>query len=127
MCLILNLLPQILFILLFSTTELRGFKSAAKDPQWMAAMCEEMDALKHSNTWKSLPRPNSSNVVGSKWIFRIKYNYDGTIRCYKARSVAQGFTQISGLDYSHTFSHVVKATTIRIVLSLNVLNGWKLH
>ncbi|GJW53128.1 retrovirus-related pol polyprotein from transposon RE1 [Tanacetum coccineum] len=46
---------------------------------------------------------------------------------FKARVVAQGFTQIPGLDYSHTFSPVVKASTVRIVLSLAVLHRWRLH
>ncbi|GKE50333.1 retrovirus-related pol polyprotein from transposon TNT 1-94, partial [Tanacetum coccineum] len=49
------------------------------------------------------------------------------IERHKARLVAQGFSQIPSLDYSHTFSPVVKATTVRVVLSLAVIYGWKLH
>lgn len=51
----------------------------------------------------------------------------GKIDRYKARLVAQGFTQISGFDFSHTFRPVVKATTVRIVLSLATTNRWSLH
>ncbi|KAK1432520.1 hypothetical protein QVD17_09417 [Tagetes erecta] len=116
-----------LHVALSTATEPRGFKSAAKHPQWMAAMVEEIKALHQNNTWQLVPRPSSMNVVGSKWVFRTKYHSDGSIDRYKARLVAQGFTQIPGLDYSHTFSPVVKASTIRIVLSLAVLNKWKLH
>ncbi|KAJ0781817.1 putative RNA-directed DNA polymerase [Helianthus annuus] len=116
-----------LHVALTASTEPRGYKSAAKNPKWIAAMHEEIDALKYNNTWTLVPRPSDTNVVGSKWVYRIKYHSDGSIERYKARLVAQGYTQIPGLDYSHTFSPVVKASTVRIVLSLAVLNDWKLH
>ena len=41
--------------------------------------------------------------------------------------VAQGFTQILGLDYFETFSPVVKASTIRIVLAIAVSFPWPLR
>lgn len=112
---------------LFSTTEPKGFKSAAKHPKWFVAMCNEMDALRQNDTYDLVPRPKHANIVGSKWVFRTKFNVDGTVDQFKARLVAQGFTQVPGQDYSATFSPVVKASTVRIVLSLVVLHKWPLH
>ncbi|KAL7613342.1 hypothetical protein Lser_V15G09609 [Lactuca serriola] len=111
----------------FTTKEPKGFKLAAKNPHWLLAMEEEMSALQANDTWELVPRPASSNVVGSKWVFRTKFHSDGTVERLKARLVAQGFTQVPGQDYSHTFNPVVKASTVRIVLSLAMIHKWPLH
>jgi hypothetical protein len=60
-------------------------------------MHEEIDALNQNNTWSFIPRPPGANVVGSKWIFRTKMKEDGTIDRFKARLVANGYTQIPGV------------------------------
>lgn len=86
----------------------------------MSAMQEEMDALHANRTWDLVPPPSNTNIVGSKWVFRTKFKSDGSIDRYKARLVAQGFTQIPGSDFHHTFSPVVKAATVRVVLALSV-------
>lgn len=85
-------------------------------------MHDELNALKNNHTWDLVQRPTNSNVVGSKWIFKIKYKADGSLDRYKALLVAQGFTQVPGLDFSHTFSAVVKSSIIRVVLSLATVN-----
>ena len=66
-------------------------------------------------------------LVENKWIFRVKQNSNGSISRYKARLVAKGFLQAEGVDYQETFSLVVKAATIRIVLNLAVVHDWKLR
>jgi Reverse transcriptase (RNA-dependent DNA polymerase) len=71
--------------------------------------------------------PSGSHVIDSKWIFKIKKKADGTIHRYKARLVAKGYTQEYGLDYFDTFSPVVKPTTIRVVLTIALSNGWSLR
>src|ERR1044072_9891663 len=90
-------------------------------------MEEELSALHKNTTWTLVPPPSTTNVVGSKWVFRTKYKSDDTVERLKMRLVAQGFTQIPGFDYSLSFSLSVKATTVRLILSLAVLHGWQLH
>jgi hypothetical protein len=60
-------------------------------------------------------------------VFRIKRHVDGSIDRYKARLVAKGFNQRPSLDYTETFSPVVKPVTIRTVLTLAVMQGWSLR
>jgi len=74
-----------------------------------------------------VPPSLNKNVVGSKWVFYIKYLSDGTVDRFKARLVAKGYTQQPSLDFTDTFSHVVKASTVRVVLSLVVSNNWPLR
>lgn len=88
----------------------RGFKSAAKSPAWLSAMQEEIDALHDNHTWDLVPRPPDVNIVGSKWVFCTKFHSDGSIKRHKTHLVAQGFTQVLGSDFHHTFSPVVKAS-----------------
>lgn len=57
-------------------------------------------------------------------MFKVKYKSDGTLGRYKARLVAQGFTQTPGLDFFDTFSPVIKPSTVRIVLSIVAALDW---
>ena len=90
-------------------------------------MSEELDALQQNNTWSLVPRPVNANIVGSKWVYRTKFKEDGSIDKYKARLVAQGYTQIPGLDFEETFSPVIKPTTIRLIFSLAVTLNWTMR
>lgn len=62
----LSLLSHQLHVALLSDATLKGYKTAAKHPHWMAAMRDEMEALIQNRTWVLVPRPHASNVVGSK-------------------------------------------------------------
>jgi len=83
--------------------------------------------LQNNHTWNLVPRPADTNIMGSKWVFRTKYLPDGSIDRLKAHLVAKGYTQIPGLDYTDTFSPIIKATTVRGVLYLAVTNKWPLR
>lgn len=42
---------------LITSQEPKGIKSALKFPAWVAAMDEELSALKTNKTWELVPRP----------------------------------------------------------------------
>lgn len=90
-------------------------------------MSEEFDALIQQGTWELVPQPQATNLIGCKWVYRIKRNSNGDIDRYKARLVAKGFHQRPELDYTQTFSPVFKPTTIRLVLSLALQHNWPLR
>lgn len=92
----------------------------------VTAMQEELTALYQNQTWSLVPRPPDTNVVGSKWVYKIKYKEDGSTDRFKARLFAKGLTQIPGVDFTETFSLVVKHTTIRLALALAVRSCWVL-
>ena len=60
-------------------------------------------------------------------MFKTKLKEDGTLDRYKACLVAQGFTQVHGIDYKETFSPVIKVITIRLILSIVVSSNWSLR
>ena len=101
--------------------------AAFASPQWTQAMNDEYRALITNGTWTLTSLPPGANLVGCKWIFKHKFNADGSFQRHKARLVAKGYSQSEGLDYSATFSPVVKPTTIRVVLAHAVSSHWPIH
>ena len=102
-------------------------KKALLDPKWLTAMQEEYHALIRNDTWTLMPLPPGRSAIGCKWVFRVKYNSDGTLNKYKARLVAKGFHQQEGFDFQETFSPVVRQQTIRIVLTIALSNKWHIR
>lgn len=62
-------------------------------------MHEEFTALMHNGTWSLVPPKSHMNLVGYKWIYRIKRKVVGFVKGYNARLVAKGFHQQQGVDY----------------------------
>ncbi|KAH9672540.1 protein kinase domain-containing protein [Citrus sinensis] len=110
-----------------STTEPSIFHEAVKLPEWRKAMEDEITALEKNNTWTLTHLPDGKKAIGSRWVYKIKYQSDGTIERYKARLVAKGYTQTEGIDYHATFSPVAKLVTVRALLSLAAVKGWILE
>ncbi|KAL9455248.1 hypothetical protein AB3S75_010624 [Citrus x aurantiifolia] len=90
-------------------------------------MEDEITALEKNNTWTLTHLSDGKKAIGSRWVYKIKYQYDGTIERYKARLVAKGYNQTEGIDYHATFSPVAKLVTVRALLSLAAVKGWILE
>jgi hypothetical protein len=93
-------------------------------PEWKKAIQVELDNLKAAGTWELVERPRDTNVVDSKWVFRVKKDADGNISKWKARLVARGFMQVYGVDYFETFAPVAKLASIRSILAIAARNDW---
>jgi len=89
-------------------------------------MQAELQALAANNTWQLTPLPPRKKTIGCKWVYKIKYHFDGTIEHHKARVVAKGFTQLEGLDFLDTFALVAKLTTLRLLLVVTTTKNWVL-
>ncbi|KAG7565206.1 Integrase catalytic core [Arabidopsis suecica] len=103
------------------------YKQALRDEHWRHAMSDEIDGQIANHTWDLVPRRPAHNVVGCRWVFKTKLLPTGDLDKYKARLVAKGFHQSYGVDYKETFSPVIKAVTIRMVLGHAVSESWPIR
>jgi hypothetical protein len=106
-----------------------SFKEAMSTPnniKWEETINFEFHSLMQNETWTLTHLPPRRKVVGCKWIFKIKLKFDGRIDIYKARLVAKGYSQVHGVDYHDTFSHVVKIIFIQMLMAL-AANDFDVH
>ena len=100
-----------------SSLEPKHIDEALYDPDWMIAMHEEVNNFIRNEVWTLVDRPKEHNVIGTKWVFRDKQDESGMVVRNKARLVAQGFSQVEGLDFGETFAPVARLESIRILLA----------
>jgi hypothetical protein len=87
---------------------------------WKKAMVEEMDVLDKNEAWDIVEFPAGRKSIGSKWLFKKKFNAEGKVEKYKALLVAKGYSQVEGIDFGEIFSPTTKLTSIRFLLSIVV-------
>ena len=101
--------------------------SCPENEEWKAALQKEMESISSNGVWDLVELPKDRKPVGNKWVFKKKTNADGALERYKARLVAQGFSQKQGLDYDETFSPVIRFEAFRSLVAIAVQNGLKLQ
>lgn len=114
----------VLFTVTSTPTEPRTVTEALKHPGWNGAMTEEMVSFDEPDTFTLVPYQPNMHILGCIWIFRVKLNADGTVRCLRSRLVVKGYDQEEGIDYLDTYSPLVKSPTIRAILHLATVNNW---
>ena len=104
-----------------------GALSCSKKENWKEAMEAEFQSLQANEVWELVPPPKDRKVISSKWVFKCKMGEHGHVERYKARLVAQGYSQRPGIDYEETFSPVVRFESVCSVIALAVCGDMKLH
>ena len=91
------------------------------------AMKLELESIKKNNTWTLTTLLFRRIVIGSKQIYRLKYNTDDVIERYKARIIAKEYSQKEGIDYTETFIPVIKFASIRLFLAIIAKEDYEIH
>jgi hypothetical protein len=99
-----------------STTILEALASPNVD-YWKEAVQSEMDSILANGTWELTKLPYGCKPIGCKWVFKNKLQADGTIENYKARLVAEGYTQKEGEDFFDAYSPMARLTTFCVLLN----------
>ena len=94
---------------------------------WREAVNDEMDSIISNQTWILVDLPPGSKLISNKWVFRRKYNTDGSIQIFKARLVAKGFKQKRGIDYFDTYAPVARLTSIRVLFAIASIYNLHVH
>jgi len=109
-----------------SKIEPKNVNEAIDDEYWINAMQEELVQFERNEVWELVPKPDNVNVIGTKWIFKNKSDEHGNITRNKARLVAQGYTQVEGVDFDETFAPAARLEAIRLLLGISCHLHFKL-
>ena len=96
-------------------------KRSKNFPRWQESMNKEIEDLIKHDTWITMDRkdvPKNRKVTKSRWVYKVKLNRDGSIERFKSRFVVCGYSQVKGVDYTHSFSATMRATSLRLLLAL---------
>lgn len=93
-------------------------RSRSDWPLWKPAIASELKSLQSRSVFTDvLELPPGKTCIGYRWVLTRKRNDKGVVTRYNARLVAQGFTQVLGLDFQHTYSPVMDSTTFRFLVA----------
>jgi hypothetical protein len=113
-----------LFVALF---EPRDVGHTLSNSSCVNVMHEVLENFERNQVWTLVEPPRDVNVIATKWVFKNKWGEDAEVVRNKARLVAQGFSQVEGLDFGETFAHVAHLDAIRIPLAFDASKGFKLY
>ncbi|GJW82466.1 retrovirus-related pol polyprotein from transposon TNT 1-94 [Tanacetum coccineum] len=82
---------------------------------WIIAMQEELNQFIANDVWDLVPHPESTTIIGTKWVYRNKLDENNIVSRNKARLVAQGYNQQASIDYDETYAPVARLESIRIL------------
>ena len=95
---------------------------------WKEVIEAELNSLVKREVFGPIVQtPEVVMLVGYKWVFVRKRNEKKEIMRYKARLVAQDFSQKPGIDYEETYAPVMDAFKFRFLISLVITKKLDMH
>ncbi len=94
---------------------------------WEKAMDSKFQPLQNNNTWLFIPLPFGCKPMSCKWIFKIKYNANGSMARHKVHLMAKIFTQVEGIDFKKTFFPFAQMKSIWDVLIVVAIEDFEVH
>lgn len=108
----------------FEPKTLKQAINCADADKWKKAMQDEIKSINQNKTWDLVKLPKNKRAIGCKWVYKLKRDESGHVCTYKARLVAQGFSQKFGEDYDEVFAPVARSATFRILMSVAGVNNY---
>ncbi len=111
----------------------KSYKEAVRSKhaeQWKVSMQTEWDTLESEGVWEYVKRdtlPKGTNILPSRFVFKVKLKDNGEIEKFKSRLVAGGHRQKHGIDYDEVYASTGKYKTLRIMMSMAAKLGHDLH
>ena len=109
-----------------SGVEPKSYKEAVQHEIWGNSMKDDIVAFEVNKTF-SIVVLLPGKGIGNIWVYKIKYNTDGTVERHKSRLVVLGNMQVKRKDFKETFAPVAKMTTVRSLLQVIAGTRWIMH
>ena len=106
-----------------------SLKDVMRKPDWKLwkKAIEKLVTLKEARTWKLVDVPISINIIGCKWIFKVKKNAAEIIFCYKTCLVIQEFSQVLGINYFDIYTPIDQLLSIHTILVINTTQDMEIY
>ena len=84
----------------------------------MQSMEDDIAQIQKNDTWVLVDLPHGKSTIGVKWIYKLKFNMDGSISKHKGHLVTQGYVQQGGIDFDDNFCLVERMEIVRTFISI---------
>jgi hypothetical protein len=102
-------------------------RQAEQNDSWREVMHEEMNSIEGNHTWRLIDLPTGHQLIGLKWVYKLKKDARGVIVKHKARSITKCYAQKARFDFNEVFAPVARLDSVRLLLALEAHKGWMIH
>ncbi|KAG5871188.1 hypothetical protein JTB14_020154 [Gonioctena quinquepunctata] len=97
---------------------INGALQGEKREFWKRAIMDGFENIINNKSWNIVKIPGNRKIIRTQWVFKTKYNeYEGIER-YRAKLVALGNTQMSGIEFDQKYASVVQKKTMRMLFAI---------